>query len=162
MVRRLRGINPEETVIGGGYAAECGRIDTYIRRGYPRADTSHGRLLFRGVALTTTESRIGNPSRILPVDVVATLSVNSFLSSATAFRSVHRGLAEQVERLLTAVSMDADLRTKSLDQLVEVLDAACQLLTEDEIPDLTSAVSVSRWLSSDETSCLFGMISPSR
>jgi len=39
-------------------------------------------------------------------------------------------------------------------------ESACQLVTEEQILDLTSAVSVSRWLSSDETSCLYGMISP--
>lgn len=68
-----------------------------------------------------------DPHRIHPVDVIATLSVNSFLTSATRIRSVHRGLAAACESQLAAIPVDADLRTFPLDQVVEVLHAACQV-----------------------------------
>jgi hypothetical protein len=68
-----------------------------------------------------------DPARIEPLDVVATLSVNSFLSSATRIRSVHRGLVVACERDLDQIPVDADLRTFPIDQIVELLDAACQV-----------------------------------
>ena len=68
-----------------------------------------------------------DPNRIRPVDIVATLSVNSFLNSAVRIRSVHRGMAAACESLLVDVPVDADLRSFSLDQLIELLQAACQV-----------------------------------
>lgn len=67
------------------------------------------------------------PNQIQPVDVVATLSVNSFLNSATRIRSVHRGLATACERHLADIPVEADLRAFPLDQLVDLLHAACQV-----------------------------------
>lgn len=39
----------------------------------------------------------GDPNRIEPVDVLATVSVNSFINNATAVRKIQRGLAEKCE-----------------------------------------------------------------
>lgn len=67
------------------------------------------------------------PNTIQPVDVVATLSVNSFLNSATCIRSVHRGLAVACERQLAHIPVDTDLRAFPLDELIDLLHAACQV-----------------------------------
>ena len=67
------------------------------------------------------------PNQIQPLDIVVTLSVNSFLNSATRIRSVHRGLAAACESRLTEIPVDADLRTFPLNQVVDLLDAACQV-----------------------------------
>lgn len=67
------------------------------------------------------------PHQIQPVDVLATLSVNSFLNSATRIRSVHRGLAGACQRQLADIPVDADLKTFPLDELVDLLHAACQV-----------------------------------
>ena len=56
-----------------------------------------------------------------------TLAVNSFLNSTTRTRSIHRGLAAACERYLVDIQGDADLRAFSLDQVVELLNAACQV-----------------------------------
>ena len=68
-----------------------------------------------------------SPRNIEPLDVVVTVSVNSFLNSATRIRSVHRGMAEACDRLLMHVPEDADLRTFPLDDVVALLHAACQV-----------------------------------
>lgn len=68
-----------------------------------------------------------SPRNIEPLDVVVTVSVNSFLNSATRIRSVHRGMAEACDRLLMQVPEDADLRTFPLDDVVALLHAACQV-----------------------------------
>jgi len=68
-----------------------------------------------------------DPDRIQPVDIVATLSVNSFLTSATRIRSVHRGFAAGCESHLAQIPVDADLRTFPLDPVADLLNAACQV-----------------------------------
>lgn len=68
-----------------------------------------------------------SPSHIVPLDVVVTVSVNSFLNSASRIRSVHRGLAEVCDPLLAEISDDADLRSVASGPVVELLDAACQV-----------------------------------
>ena len=68
-----------------------------------------------------------HPNQVVPLDVVVTLSVNSFLNSAARIRSVHRGLAEVCDPLLEAIPVDADLRTFDLSQIEGLLHAACQV-----------------------------------
>lgn len=68
----------------------------------------------------------GAPNEIRPVDVIATLSVNSFLTSATRIRSVQRGLAASCDGLLAKIPIDADLRSFPVETVVDLLQAACQ------------------------------------
>ncbi|MBI5157003.1 MAG: hypothetical protein HZA58_03205 [Acidimicrobiia bacterium] len=68
-----------------------------------------------------------SPQTIEPIDVVVTVSVNSFLNSATRIRSVHRGIAKACDSLLQGVPVEADLRTFPLDDVVGLLHAACQV-----------------------------------
>lgn len=71
----------------------------------------------------------GDPNRIEPVDILATVAVNSFITTAARVRQVHRGLAAACDPLLRGISPDADLLTfdPSLDQVRELLDAAVQV-----------------------------------
>ena len=49
-----------------------------------------------------------NPNRIDPVDVLATVSVNSSINSAAKVNAVHRGMAEACEPILaTCTGSDA-------------------------------------------------------
>jgi hypothetical protein len=68
-----------------------------------------------------------DPDRINPVDILATVPMNSFVNSADRIRSVHRGLVENCERLLPGLPEDADLRTFDLEPVQRLLDAACQV-----------------------------------
>lgn len=68
-----------------------------------------------------------SPNQIEPLDVIVTVSVNSFLNSAGRIRSVHRGLAAQCDTLLGAIPIDSDLRSADLDQVVGIFDAACRV-----------------------------------
>jgi hypothetical protein len=49
------------------------------------------------------------PARIEPVDVLATVAVNSFVNNAALVRKVHRGLATRCDALLAKIPLDADL-----------------------------------------------------
>jgi len=70
-----------------------------------------------------------DPNRIDPVDVLATVSVNSFINSATKIQAVHRGIAEACEPILATIPEDADLLTfdPSFTRLEELLHAAVQV-----------------------------------
>jgi Family of unknown function (DUF6308) len=68
------------------------------------------------------------PERVTPVDVLVTISVNSFINNATRVRSVHRALAESCDPLLarlptTATLLDADA---PIQQVCDLLHAAVQ------------------------------------
>lgn len=69
----------------------------------------------------------GNPWRIEPVDVLATVSMNSNLQGATEVRKVHRGLAAACEPLLGEIPADADLVAPDapLDRVEGLLHVAC-------------------------------------
>lgn len=67
------------------------------------------------------------PKRIEPLDVIVTVSVNSFLNSAARIRAVHRGLAAACNDRLATIPEDADLRTYPMDEVVALLHAACQV-----------------------------------
>ena len=68
-----------------------------------------------------------SPESIEPIDVIVTVSVNSFLNSAGRIRDVHRGLAEACDPLLLNILVEADLRSSSVDVVVELFDVACQV-----------------------------------
>ena len=67
------------------------------------------------------------PNRIEPIDILATVSMNSFVNSANRVWSVHRGLAEACEPILGQIPEDADLRTFDLAAVQQLLDAACRV-----------------------------------
>lgn len=56
-----------------------------------------------------------DPDHIVPVDVLATVAVNSFVSTADKVRRVHRALAEVVDPVLVRIPADADLSTRRSD-----------------------------------------------
>lgn len=66
-----------------------------------------------------------DPDHILPVDVLATVAMNSFVNSAAQVREVHRGLAKKVDRVLRRIPVDADLRTFDVEPVRELFAAAC-------------------------------------
>lgn len=67
----------------------------------------------------------GDPNRIEPLDVLATVGINSRLDTATKVRTVHRGMSSAVNALLTQIPERAELHTfASLDPLHELLAAA--------------------------------------
>ena len=49
------------------------------------------------------------PNEIQPVDVLATVAMNSFVNSASRVRSVHLGMSERCDALLVSIPEDADL-----------------------------------------------------
>jgi hypothetical protein len=56
----------------------------------------------------------GHPDRIEPLDVLATVSINSFVTTAEKVRGVHRGLSEACEPLLAEIPADASLSEPGL------------------------------------------------
>lgn len=69
------------------------------------------------------------PDHIEPIDILATVSMNSRVNDAAAIRSVHRGLSGRCKPLLAKIPVDADLLEYDirLDQLRELIHAAVQL-----------------------------------
>lgn len=68
------------------------------------------------------------PDSVVPLDVLATVSMNSFITNAPQVRRVHRGLAEACDPILPRIPVDADLLTfPGLDVVDELLHAACQV-----------------------------------
>ena len=68
------------------------------------------------------------PSRIEPIDVIVTKSMNSRVNEADRIRSVHRGLAGRCDSLLPRIPVNADLLTydPELNQFRELIHAAVQ------------------------------------
>jgi hypothetical protein len=68
------------------------------------------------------------PNRIEPLDVLATVAVNSFVNSAAKLYRVHQGLRTACEPLLSAIPEDADLLDldRWRDPLQRLLHAAVQ------------------------------------
>ena len=50
-----------------------------------------------------------DPDRVLPVDVMVTIAVNSYVTRADQVRTIHRGMAARCDRLLAEIPRDADL-----------------------------------------------------
>jgi hypothetical protein len=68
------------------------------------------------------------PHRIDPIDVLATVSVNSFVNNAALVRKVHRGLASRCDSLLAKIPVDADLMCydSELSEFRQLIHAAVQ------------------------------------
>ena len=69
-----------------------------------------------------------SPHRVEPVDVLVTLSMNSFINDAAKVRTVHRGLAGLCDSVLPRIPVDADLLTfdAELRQFHQLIHAAVQ------------------------------------
>jgi hypothetical protein len=52
-----------------------------------------------------------HPDRIEPIDVLATVAMNSFLQTADQIRNVHRAMAPRCDALLSQIPEDADMLT---------------------------------------------------
>lgn len=67
-----------------------------------------------------------DPNRIDPVDVLATVSVNSFVNDAARVRRVHRGIAAACNPLLESVRVEARLTDADppIDGVRRLLEAA--------------------------------------
>jgi hypothetical protein len=59
-----------------------------------------------------------DPDHVLPVDVLATISMNSFIDKASLVRKVHRGLAARCDPILPEIPAHADLLTFDPDLTV--------------------------------------------
>jgi len=68
------------------------------------------------------------PGCIEPIDVLATVSVNSFVNSAALVHKVHRGLASRCDTLLAKIPIDADLMSydSELTEFQRLIHAAVQ------------------------------------
>jgi hypothetical protein len=67
----------------------------------------------------------GHPDRIEPLDVLATVGLNSRIDTAVKVRTVHRGMAAACDPLLPQLPRDADLLTfEPLDPVHELFAAA--------------------------------------
>jgi hypothetical protein len=69
-----------------------------------------------------------SPHRVEPLDVLVTLSMNSFINDATKVRTVHRGLAGRCDSILPRIPVDADLLVfdPDLDAFGQLIHAAVQ------------------------------------
>jgi hypothetical protein len=67
----------------------------------------------------------GDPNHVEPVDVLATVGINSRIDTADKVRTVHLGMAANCDPLLPVIPPDADLLTfEPLDTVAELLSAA--------------------------------------
>ena len=69
----------------------------------------------------------GDPDRIEPIDVLATVSVNSFVNNAAAVRRIHRGMAAACDDLIRAIPRDAALLETDPALVKHLIDAACSV-----------------------------------
>ena len=69
-----------------------------------------------------------NPNDIEPIDVLVTISVNSFINNAKRVRQIHRDLASTCGRLLKQIPNDADILTfdPAFDSVERLLHTAVQ------------------------------------
>lgn len=67
----------------------------------------------------------GDPNRVEPLDVLATVGINSRLDTATKVRTVHLGMSAVADSLLAGIAVDAELHSfGNLDPVHELLAAA--------------------------------------
>jgi hypothetical protein len=67
----------------------------------------------------------GDPNHVEPVEVLATVGINSRIDTATKVRTVHLGMVEHCDPLLPAIPADVDLLTfEPLDAVAELLSGA--------------------------------------
>lgn len=70
---------------------------------------------------------MGDWDRVEPVDVLATVSVNSFVTDAARVRRIHRGLAAACDGLLVGIPKGAYLLNADLASVEGLLAAACEV-----------------------------------
>lgn len=72
------------------------------------------------------EIEYSNPDRIEPLDVLATVSVNSFINNAAAVRKIQRGLSAKCEPILRSIAVECDLLSEvaPLDLISDLFEAA--------------------------------------
>jgi hypothetical protein len=70
-----------------------------------------------------------NPNCIEPIDVLATVSVNSKVDNATRVRQVHRELAQACNPFLIGIPEEADILSfdQSIECMIPLLNAAVQV-----------------------------------
>ncbi len=67
----------------------------------------------------------GDPDHVEPIDVLATVGINSRIDTAAKVRTVHRGISAACDPLLPGIARDADLMTfEPPDRVLELLTAA--------------------------------------
>ncbi len=66
----------------------------------------------------------GHPNRIEPLDILATVGINSRIDTAAKVRTVHRGMSEATNALLERIPADAQLQSFGNLDLVHELFAA--------------------------------------
>lgn len=70
---------------------------------------------------------MGDWDRVEPMDVLATVSVNSFVTDAARVRRVHRGLASACDGRLAGIPRDAHLLDSDVAEVEGLLAAACEV-----------------------------------
>jgi hypothetical protein len=67
------------------------------------------------------------PEEVVPLDVLATFSVNSYVGSASRIRRVHRGIAAAANATLAVIRVDADLARDDWprEQIRRLLSSCC-------------------------------------
>jgi len=70
---------------------------------------------------------MGDWERVEPMDVLATVSVNSFVTDAARVRRVHRGLASACDGRLAGIPRDAHLLDSDVAEVEGLLAAACEV-----------------------------------
>jgi hypothetical protein len=69
----------------------------------------------------------GDPNHVGPVDVLATVAMNSFINDAAKVRGVQRGMAERCDSLLAEIPEQADLLSFDLGVVRNLLHEAVQV-----------------------------------
>jgi hypothetical protein len=69
----------------------------------------------------------GDWDKIEPIDVLATVSVNSFVNDAAKVRRIHRGMAAACDLLLGGIRRDADLLGTEASVIERLMAAACSV-----------------------------------
>jgi hypothetical protein len=69
------------------------------------------------------------PDEIVPIDVLATLAMNSYIQGAASIRQIHRDVARRCNWLLSEIPVNADLTTYDLDLSIArgLLSEACSV-----------------------------------
>ena len=70
---------------------------------------------------------MGDWDRVEPMDVLATVSVNSFVTGAARVRQVHRGLAAACDDRLAGIPREAHLLDSDVAEVEGLLAAACEV-----------------------------------
>jgi hypothetical protein len=71
---------------------------------------------------------MGNPNEIEPLDVIVTVSVNSFINTADKIRRVHLAMSEACREPLRRIPSDADLLDVDDSLLRAIRDLLCEAM----------------------------------